>query len=109
MTSGADVATAAIDEATGRIAGLCVGVPSEWDVGGRSVSAVSICNWFVSPAFMGRGLGKKLVQSFADRAPFMNAFSVSVAAIENFRKLGWIGPFRSELLLFPLPLLRGAV
>ena len=103
MTSGADVATAAVDRASGRIAGLCVGVPSEWDVGGASVSAVSICNWFVSPAFMGRGLGKALVQSFAQCAPYMNAFSVSGAAIENFRKMGWIGPYKSQLLLFTAP------
>lgn len=103
MTSGADVATAAVDRASGRIAGLCVGVPSEWDVDGVSVSAVSICNWFVSPAFMGRGLGKALVQSFARRAPYMNAFSVSGAAIENFRKMGWIGPYKSQLLLFTAP------
>lgn len=107
MTTGADAATAAIDRSTGAIAGLCVGVPSDWLIGGRLVAAASICNWFVSPAYMGRGLGKALVRSFGDRAPFLNAFSVSPAAIDNFRKLGWIGPFRSQLLLFPLPALRG--
>lgn len=106
MTTGGDVATAAVERSSGRIAGLCVGVPSQWDVAGSLVSAVSICNWFVSPAFMGRGLGKALVQSFAPRAPYMNAFSVSVAAIENFRKLGWTGPYKSRLLLFPAPRLR---
>ena len=108
MTTDADVATAAVEIDSGRIAGLCVGVPSEWDIEGQKVSAASICSWYVSPHFMGRGLGKKLVQSFAARSPYLNTFSISAAAIENFRKLGWIGPFRSSLLLFPLPGLRTA-
>ncbi|MBA3404350.1 MAG: GNAT family N-acetyltransferase [Gemmatimonadaceae bacterium] len=109
MTTSADVATAAVETATGRIAGLCVGVPSEWDIDRKTVSAASICNWYVSPEFMGRGVGKKLVRSFTERAPYMNAFSVSAAAIKNFLKLGWSGPFRSMLLLLPLPLLSGAL
>ena len=106
MTTSSEAATAAVDRSTGAVAGLCVGVPSNWLIENRLIAAASICNWFVSPSYMGRGLGKSLVRSFLERAPLLNAFSVSPAAIENFRKLGWIGPFRSRLLLLPLPGLR---
>ncbi|MCY7338732.1 MAG: GNAT family N-acetyltransferase [Sphingomonas bacterium] len=107
LTSEYGDATAAIDRASGRIAGLCVAVPSTWELpGGQCANAVSICGWYVAPKFTGRGLGKMLVGSFAERAPLMNALSISDAAIVNFAKLGWVGPFTTRLRLLPLPRLR---
>ena len=99
-------ATAAVDNASGRIAGLCVAVPSEWRLPELGIAnARSICGWFVAPPFAGRGLGKLLVRSFAADASCMNALSISDAAIRNFAKLGWVGPFATYLRLLPVPLL----
>lgn len=109
LTSDHADATAAIDRASGAIAGMVVAVPSRWPRdGGREVRTVSICGWYVAPDFAGRGLGKLLVRSFDERAPGQNALSISDAAIRNFGKLGWTGPFRTQLLLLPLPMLRRA-
>ena len=107
LTSKFGDATAAIDRASGRVAGLCVAVPSSWQLpGGQREAAVSICGWYVAPDFTGRGLGKTLVGSFAERAPLFNALSISDAAIVNFAKLGWVGPFTTRLRLLPLPRLK---
>ena len=96
---------AAVETGSNTMAGLCVAVPSEWAMpDGRDVKAVSICGWYVSPAYMGNGLGKMLVRSFT--VPSMNALSISDAAVENFAKMGWVGPFSSYLRLLPLPALR---
>lgn len=89
----------------GKVAGICVGIPSEWELPGGTAKTISICGWFVAPQFAGRGLGKTLVQSFADEASCMNALSISEAAIRNFAKLGWTGPFRTHLRLLPFPAL----
>ena len=101
-------AKVAIDPANGRIAGLCVGVPSRWELpdGNRDLAAISICGWYVHPDYAGRGLGKVLVRSFDDQADGVNALSISEAAIRNFSRLGWTGPWRSRLRLLPLPRLR---
>lgn len=104
------LANAAIDSTTNRIAGLCVAVPSEWRLPeSRDVQAVSICGWYVAPPFMGKGLGKTLVRSFNHRASCMNALSISDAAVGNFTKLGWAGPYASWLRLLPFPIARRAV
>ena len=101
--------TAAVDRASGRIAGICVAVPSQWDLPGHGTAeARSICGWYVAPEFTGRGLGKVLVRSFAGEASCMNALSISEAAIRNFAKLGWVGPFATRLRLLPMPLLARA-
>lgn len=104
LTSDHADATAAVDEASGRIAGMVVAVPGLWPLpDGTLARTVSICGWFVAPDFAGRGLGKLLVRSFDDRAPCQNALSISDAAISNFRKLGWSGPYSTRLLLLPFP------
>lgn len=102
-------AIAAVEPASGRIAGMVVGVPSRWPIpGGGTASTISICGWYVAPDFAGKGLGKLLVRSFEPEATALNALSISEAAIRNFSKLGWTGPFRSRLLLLPLPGWRAA-
>jgi hypothetical protein len=67
------------------------------------VSTVAICDWYVDPAHAGKGLGKCLLQRFETADKFVFAFSVSDAAISNFKKLGWVGPHRASLMLLPLP------
>lgn len=105
LTSDHAHALAAVDQASGRIAGMVVGVPSAWPVPGGSglEPTISICGWYVAPDFAGKGLGKLLVRSFEPAATALNTLSISEAAIRNFSKLGWTGPFRSQLLLLPLP------
>lgn len=100
-------AVAAVENATKRVAGVCVAVPSEWGLpDGRQVHAVSICGWYVAPEFNGKGLGKMLVRSFEGRAQCMNALSISDAAVTNFAKLGWNGPYSTWLRLLPFPAMR---
>src|ERR1700674_2679566 len=81
-------AVAAIHEATGFMAGFCGGRPSEWVILGQSIPSVAVCDWYVAPGHMGKGIGKRLVQHFEMPDQLLYAFSVSEAAIANFKKLG---------------------
>jgi GNAT superfamily N-acetyltransferase len=85
------------------MAGLCGGRPCEWSIAGQTLPAVAICDWYVSPAHAGKGIGKRLVQHFDAPDRFLYAFSISDAAIANFKKLGWQGPCASSIMLLPLP------
>jgi GNAT superfamily N-acetyltransferase len=96
-------AVAAVHEPTGAMAGLCGGRPSQWMTAGRSGPAVAICDWYVDPGHAGRGIGKRLVQQFEAPDRFIHAFSISDAAIVNFQKLGWQGPYASSFMMLPLP------
>jgi hypothetical protein len=100
-------AVAAVHRPTGEMAGICGGRPCEWAIADESVPAVAICDWYVASAHAGRGLGKRLVQQFEVPGRFLYAFSISEAAIANFTKLGWQGPYRSALMILPLPRLVG--
>lgn len=101
--------TSAAIAADGTVAGICVGIPSQWQLPDRGpTQVISICSWYVAPQFSGRGLGKSLVQSFARQASGLNTLSISEPAIRNFAKLGWVGPFHAHLRLLPLPGLRRA-
>jgi GNAT superfamily N-acetyltransferase len=102
-------AVAAVHRATGAMAGICGGRACEWAIAGERLPAVAICDWYVAPAHAGRGLGKRLVQHFETPARFLYAFSISDAAIANFKKLGWCGPYRSSLMALPVPRLVGLV
>jgi RimJ/RimL family protein N-acetyltransferase len=96
-------AVAAVHRPTGEMAGICGGRPCEWTIAGQMLPAVAICDWYVAPAHAGKGLGKRLVQHFEVPGRFLYAFSISEAAIANFKKLGWEGAFRSALMIVSLP------
>jgi GNAT superfamily N-acetyltransferase len=96
-------ATAAVHEATGALAGFCSARPSDWVINRQTVSTVAICDWYVDPAHAGKGLGKYLLRCFETVDKFVFAFSLSDAAVANFKKLGWAGPHRACLMLLPLP------
>jgi GNAT superfamily N-acetyltransferase len=99
--------TAALDNASGRIAAICVGVPSRWRVpGGEIGNAISICGWYVHPDFAGRGLGRLLVEALEQHAPYLNTLSISEAAVRGFAKMGWARPHATRLRLLPVPLFR---
>lgn len=100
-------AVAAVHQPTGAMAGLCGGRPCEWSIADRSLSAIAICDWYVAPDHAGKGLGKRLVQHFDTPERFLYAFSISGAAIANFKKLGWKGPYTSSIMVLPLPRLVG--
>jgi hypothetical protein len=85
------------------MAGLCGGRHCVFGIGGRDVPAVAICDWYVAPGHVGRGLGKRLVRHFEKPERFLYALSISDAAIANFQKLGWMGPYRSSLMLLLVP------
>jgi len=99
----ASCATAAVHEATGAMAGFCSARPSDWVINRQTVSTVAICDWYVDPAHAGKGLGKCLLGRFETVDKFVFAFSLSDAAVANFKKLGWAGPHRACLMLLPLP------
>ena len=101
--AGPNHAVAAVHQPTGAMAGLCGGRQCEWIITGRPLAAVAICDWYVAPSHGGKGLGKRLVQHFDAPDRFMYAFSISDAAIANFKKLGWAGPHTSAIMVLPLP------
>jgi ribosomal protein S18 acetylase RimI-like enzyme len=101
--AGPECAVAAVHRPTGAMAGLCGGRPCTWSIAGQSLPAVAICDWYVSPAHAGKGIGKRLVAHFDAPDRFLYAFSISDAAIANFKKLGWQGPYASSIMLLPLP------
>ena len=103
MRAAPDFAVAAVHRRSGAMAGLCGGRHCAWSIAGATHPAVAICDWYVAPGHAGRGLGKRLVQHFDQPERFLYAFSISDAAIANFQKLGWAGPFRSSLMLLLLP------
>jgi GNAT superfamily N-acetyltransferase len=96
-------AVAAVEQAGGAMTGICAVRPAEWIIAGGPVSAVAICEWYVAPHHAGKGIGKRMVQRLAKPGQLVYAFSISDAAIANFRKLGWKGPGGSSLLVLPLP------
>ena len=103
MRAGPEHAIAAVHQPSGAMAGLCGGRHCVFRIGDRDVPAVAICDWYVAPGHVGRGLGKRLVQHFETPERFLYAFSISEAAIANFQKLGWAGPHRSSLMLLLIP------
>lgn len=98
------VVNTVMDDVKNRLAGIVVAIPSYWPLpDGSHAKTLSICEWYVAPDYGGRGLGKRLVTSFNDAVQCYNAFAVSKAAIHNFKKLGWVGPFHTKLFLLPFP------
>jgi hypothetical protein len=98
-----ECAIAAIHTPSGEMVGICGGRPSTWIVASRSIPATAICEWFVDPAHFGKGIGKRMVQQFDAPGRFLYTFVISEAAIANFRRLGWIGPYVAPMLVRPLP------
>ena len=96
-------AVAAIHQKTGAMAGICGGRPSQWKIGDREVSAVAICEWYVAPGHEGKALGKRMVRSFTTPDNFLYAFSLTQAAVDYLKVLGWRGPWQATLLALPLP------
>lgn len=101
--AGPNFAVAAVHRPSGEMAGLCGGRHCEWSIDGKAIPAVAICDWYVAPRHAGKGIGKRLVQHFDAPDRFLYAFSISDAAIANFKKLGWAGPYRSSLGLLLIP------
>ncbi len=103
MRAAPDFAVAAVHRGSGAMAGLCGGRHCVWSIAGATHPAVAICDWYVAPGHAGKGLGKRLVGHFDRPERLLHAFSISDAAIANFHKLGWVGPFRSSLMLLLVP------
>src|SRR5437868_675235 len=91
-------ALAAIHVPTGAMAGLCCGRPGTWRIADRFVPSLAICDWYVAPEHAGRRIGKHMVEAFAAPDRLLYAYSISQAAISNFKKLGWSGPHRAALM-----------
>ena len=97
----------AYDNELERIAGIVVAVKSCWHLpNGELSDTVSICGWYVAPEYAGQGLGRVLVKHFNDFTTSRNTLAITKDAVKAFQKLGWNGPFKAKLFLFPLPLIR---
>jgi len=95
---------AAYDLEEKKIAGMMVAVPSLWPLRGANfVQAASVCGWYTSPEYSGKGVGKLLVASLDKFTEGQNTLAISQAAASSFKRLGWIGPFSTNLLLLPFP------
>jgi hypothetical protein len=98
-----ECAVAAVHQPSGTMAGLCCGRPCQWVIGRKTHPAVSICDWYVHPAHAGRLLGRRLLRRFEASDQLINAISISDVACAYIRRLGWIGPYPSDLMVMPLP------
>ena len=97
----------AFDVIQNRIAGIVVGVKSRWPlIDGTISDTVSICSWYVAPEYAGQGVGRLLVSYFDQTTSSQNTIAITANAVQSFQRLGWIGPFRSQLLILTLPGLR---
>ncbi len=88
--------------------GLCGGRPCEWSIGGQTCSSVAICDWHVAPDHGGKLLGKRMIQHFYRPDRMLYGISISDVAIAYVRRLGWVGPYVSSLMVAPLPRLGAA-
>ncbi len=102
-----DCAAATIHQSTGTMVGLCAGRPSEWVVAGKLYPAVSICDFFVDPRHEGRLLGRRLIRHFEVPGRLVNAISISDIGAAYVRRMGWMGPYASSLMVMPLPRVAG--
>ena len=98
-----ECATAAIHTPSGTMVGICAGRPSTWSFASGSIPSIGICEWFVDPAHFGKEIGKRMVQHFSTPGKLLYTFVISEAAIANFKRLGWVGPFIAPMLARPLP------
>lgn len=97
----------AYDENESKIAGMVVFLESYWPVNNaRPMRVASICGWYTSPDYFGKGVGKFLARSIEERFEGVNALAISASAEASFKKLGWYGPYPTSLLLLPFPGLR---
>lgn len=98
-----ECAVAAIHGPSEAMVGICGGRPSTWILASRTTPTVAICEWFVDPAHAGKGIGKRMVQHFSAPDRYLYTFVISDAAIANFKRLGWVGPYVAPMLLCPAP------
>ena len=98
-----ECAIAAIHTPSGAMVGICAGRPSTWIFASSSIPSIAICSWFVDPAHFGKGIGKRMVQQLSAPGRFLYTFVISEAAIANFHRLGWVGPYMAPMLARPLP------
>jgi hypothetical protein len=103
-----DCAIAAVNQSTGRMVGLCAGIPGEWMIGGRIFPATAICDWYVVPDQEGKLLGRRLIRRFDVPDRVVYALSMSEAAVVYMNRLGWAGPHAASLLAMPVPRLMRA-
>jgi hypothetical protein len=98
-----DCAVAAVHQATGAVAGMCGGRPSEWVIDGRVWPTVSITDWYVRPDHGGKLLGRRTIRRFEQPGRLLNALSISDVAVAYVKRMGWMGPFGSTLMALPMP------
>ena len=74
---------------TGDVAALCGGRRSRLAVKDQVFEATAICDWFVSPEHMGKGLGATLAHALTAEVQAATTMSISNDAVAAFVRLGW--------------------
>jgi len=98
-----DCAIAAVNQTTGRMVGVCAGIPCEWVICGRIFPATAICDWYVVPDQEGKLLGRHMIRRYDVPDRVVYGFSMSQPAVVYMNRLGWEGPSAASLLAMPLP------
>ena len=98
-----DCAIAAVNQTTGRMVGVCAGIPCEWVVGGSVFPATAICDWYVVPDQEGKLLGRRMIRRYDVPDRIVYGLSMSQEAVVYMNRLGWVGPHSASLLAMPVP------
>jgi hypothetical protein len=98
-----DCANALVHDPSGFVVGLCAGRPSQWIVTGHQYPAISICDFFIDPRHGGKLLGRRLLRSFEAPGQLINAISISEVGAAYVKRMGWMGPYASTLMVLPFP------
>jgi hypothetical protein len=98
-----ECAVAAVHQPTRTMVGICCARPCDWVIAGKIHPAVSICDWYVDPGHEGKLLGRRMLRRFEVPGRFLNAISISHVAVAYLNRLGWVGPYKSCLMMMPFP------
>lgn len=94
---------------SGALLGFCARIPFSLWTGAQEVRAAWFVDFFVHPAFQGRGLGRALTRAAQAASPLTASLSQSTGAYAAFRKEGWSERRFAPLHMMPFPTLLGAI
>lgn len=91
------------DRAARALVGLCAFIPFTLMTPAGELSGAWFVDFFVLPAFQGRGLGRRLTRAVQDRFPLTASLSQTAMAYRVFQKMGWRERSPVTMFMHPLP------